>query len=505
MPAPTAAKLQAQVAAALDRAGYSGRQTVLVVAVSGGPDSSALLYSLHRLQESHGLRLHVAHLNHDFRGEEADADARFVASLAQELGLPAHLAKREVVDYQRERRISSFEQAARELRYSFLAEVAAQVGAAAVVVGHTADDLAETVLLHILRGSGLHGLRGMSELSPWPWPEQAPGLGTSAEKLRLFRPLLAATREETMACCRELGRTFREDSGNTLPRFTRNRVRHNLLPLLASEYNPRVREAVVRLARAAALEVDYLESEVDRVWPQVAVQSAGLVRFRTPELVSLHPLLQRLVLRRGYTVITGAAHRLEELHLQAMSGLAQAGVGGRSLALPGGVWLHSTHGQLLMTRETTPPCPFPALEAPGELELPRRLGEVTEAALGGWWVTAQLVPRPETLDEAGQLSAYLTPEALAGRVLVRGRQPGDRFWPLGMPQEKKLQDFFTDQKVPRTWRDRVPLVVAAEGIAWVVGYRVAQWARVRTEAGGDAPVLRVKFEPAGGAERTIED
>jgi tRNA(Ile)-lysidine synthase len=330
----------------------------------------------------------------------------------------------------------------------------------------------------------------MSELSPWPWPDQAQGL-------RLFRPLLEATRQETMACCSELGRSFREDSGNTLPRFTRNRVRHHLLPLLAAEYNPRVRESVVRLARTAALEVDYLESEVDRVWPQVAVggQAEGLVRFRTPALVSLHPLLQRLVLRRGYTVVTGAAHRLEETHLQAMSGLAQAGATGRSVALPGGLWLHSIHDQLIMTRETTPPCPFPALDAPHELELPRSPGRVTEATLGGWRVAAQLVPQPETLDAGGQLTAYLEPGALGGRVIVRTRQPGDRFWPLGMSQEKKLQDFFTDLKVPRTWRDRVPLVVAAEGIAWVVGYRVAQWARVREESGDDTPVLWVKFEP----------
>jgi tRNA(Ile)-lysidine synthetase-like protein len=155
-----------------------------------------------------------------------------------------------------------------------------------------------------------------------------------------------------------------------------------------------------------------------------------------------------------------------------------------------------------MTGETTPPCPFPALDAPGELELPRKLGQVTEAALGGWRVTAQLVPRPETLDAGGQLTAYLAPEALPGRMLVRTRRRGDRFWPLGMTQEKKLQDFLTDLKVPRTWRDRVPLVAAAEGIAWVVGYRVAQWARVRTESGEDAPVLRMKFERTDDAGRT---
>jgi tRNA(Ile)-lysidine synthase len=478
--------LQAQVSSALARAGFSGERGVLVVGVSGGPDSSALLYCLHRLQQAHGLRLHVAHLNHDFRGDEADADARFVADLALELGLPARVEKREVTDYQRQRRISSFEHAARELRYAFLAEVASQAGAAAVVVGHTADDLAETALLHLLRGSGLHGLRGMSELSPWPWPDGAPGLW-------LFRPLLSATRQETVACCRELGRTFREDSGNSLPRFTRNRVRHQLLPQLAAEYNPRVREAVVRLARAAALEVDYLEGEVDRVWPQVAQgEAGGMARFRIAGLRLLHPLLQRLVLRRGYQVVTGAAHRLEESHLQAMFDLAQRGGAGRSLALPGGLWLHSEGGHLLLTRDSVTPCPFPELGGPHLLALPAALGQEAATVLGGWRVTVRLVPRPESLDAGGGLTAWLAPGALACPVRVRTRRPGDRFWPLGMAQEKKLQDFFTDLKVPRAWRDRVPLLVSQQGIAWVVGYRVAQWARVGEAEG--AAALRVAFE-----------
>ncbi|MEK7814959.1 MAG: tRNA lysidine(34) synthetase TilS, partial [Chloroflexota bacterium] len=279
------ARLERLVAAALRRGGYSGNNTTLVVAVSGGPDSSALLYSLHRLGEQHRLRLHVAHLNHDFRGEEAEADARFVTALAQELGLPVTVSKRDPVEYQRQRRISSFEQAARELRYAFLADVATEAGAAAVALGHTADDLAETVLLHLLRGSGLHGLRGMAELAPWPWPTAAPGLS-------MFRPLLQATKAETVAYCQELGRDYRQDTGNYLGRFTRNRVRHDLLPRLAAEYNPRVGEALTRLARTAALELDYLEEEVDRVWPQVATAAEGAVSFHRAGLASLHPALQ---------------------------------------------------------------------------------------------------------------------------------------------------------------------------------------------------------------------
>ncbi|MFB3098120.1 MAG: tRNA lysidine(34) synthetase TilS, partial [Dehalococcoidia bacterium] len=230
------ARVERLASESLNRCGftpeYSGEgSTPLVVGVSGGPDSTALLYCLYRLRKAWGLRLHVAHLNHDFRGEEADADAEFVTTLGLELDLPVTVEKRDPIAYQQERGISSFEQGARELRYAFLAKVAASIGATAVAVAHTADDLAETVLLHILRGTGLHGLRGMTELAPWPWPVNLP-------QLQLLRPLLEATKAETVAYCNSLGRSFRVDTGNALPRFTRNRVRQSLLPLLAEEYNP---------------------------------------------------------------------------------------------------------------------------------------------------------------------------------------------------------------------------------------------------------------------------
>ena len=255
--------VEARVKAALERAGYTGGDNLLVVALSGGPDSMALLYSLLSLRDSAGLRLHVAHLNHNFR-EEAEEDARFAAAVAAQLGLPATIGKSDPVAYQRETGISSFEEAAREVRYGFLAGVAEQNDAAALALGHTADDLAETVLMHVIRGSGIHGLRGMEEVSAWRSRE-------GNREAVLIRPLLDVTKSETAAYCHQSGIAFREDPGNRLLRFTRNRVRHELLPILES-YNPRIKDALVRLARSSAMNVDYLEGEVARVWPTLAEQ-----------------------------------------------------------------------------------------------------------------------------------------------------------------------------------------------------------------------------------------
>ena len=475
--------MEARLKAALERARFIGDDRLLVVAVSGGPDSLALLHSMLSLKENAGLRVHVAHLNHNFR-EEAEEDARFVATVARQLDLPATVEKADPLAYQREMKISSFEEAAREVRYSFLARVVRDTRAAAVALGHTADDQAETVLMHIIRGSGIHGLRGMAELSTWQGRKRD-------HEVALFRPLLEVTKEETVAYCRKRGIIFREDPANRLLRFTRNRVRRELLPSLES-YNPRVGEALVRLARSAALEADYLEEEVDKVWPAVAKQDGDAIVLDAQHLASLHPLMRRMVLRRAYQRLTGATRRLEEVHLKAMADFMDAPPG-KVLDLPRGLRLHSGYGQLTLTSSSIGMlCPFPPLDGEHELPLPSSNGEKT-TEIPGWRVTTSLLPPlkaaeesplllPHEANEPGSFATHLDLEAVGDRLWVRTRLPGDRFQPLGMQAQKKLQDFYVDGKVPRLWRDRIPLVVSERGIAWVVGYRVAEWAGVKHDS-----------------------
>ena len=487
------ARLERKVAAALRRAGYSNNGVTLVVGASGGPDSSALLYALDRLREAHGLSLHVAHLNHNFRGQEAEDDAAFVAEIAKELGLPVTVVKEDPHEYQRKRGISSFEQGAREMRYAFMARVAGEAGARAVTVGHTADDLAETVMLHVLRGSGLHGLRGMGEVSEWPWPADAAGL-------QLFRPLLDVTKDQTAEYCREIGRTYREDSGNYMWRFTRNKLRHDLMPKLAEEYNPQVRDALVRLARTAAAELDFVEGELDRAWPSLAVETDGEVRFSRSALRELHPTLQRLALRRGYISVSGDATRLRESHIVSMVDLALGERGGRSLDLPGGVILRQGYGELVLTRNSEEGCPYPELDSEYQVVFPAEDGVEITAMAGPWLVTMQggtAAERPDWAgDDGDEWTACLDRRAIGSSATVRAWRPGDRIQPLGMRGRKKLQDLFTDLRVPRPWRERVPLFESERGIAWVVGHRIAHWAKVTPDA--SEQVLWVRFSQDRG-------
>lgn len=495
---PVVSHVDTRVAAALNRAGLAGPGNILVVGVSGGADSSTLLYSLNRLRASCGIDLHVAHLNHDFRGDEADEDARFVGALAQELGLPFSVEKRDPIAYQRERHISSFEQGAREMRYQFLATVARRIGAPAVAVGHTSDDQAETVLLHILRGAGLHGLRGMTETAPWPFP---PGL----ESPVIFRPLLEVTKSETVEYCQELQRDYRQDSGNSLFRFTRNRVRQDLLPALAADYNPRVREALVRLASTASLDLDYLERELDRTWSDLVISldasndpgslSASLV-LRRDLLSSLHSALVRMALRQAYITVNGDPRRLRENHLRTMTDFISSENRTGELALPSGISLIATPTQItLSAAKAQSDCPYPELPEPYHLStsnIPKADG-IHHA--GEWLVSIETISIENVpdLQPPDAFTAWLAPNSLGTDLYVRNRSNGDRFHPLGMSNSKRLHNFFIDAKVPRHWRDRVPLLVTEHGIAWVVGYRIAEWAKVPRDLPPGTPIMRVRF------------
>ena len=506
----------------------------VVAAVSGGPDSTALLFGLAEAARQLGFALYVSHLIHDFRGQESYDDAEFVRELSEQIGLPCIIEETSVPAYQQARRVSSFEQAARDLRYQFLARAARQVGANTVAVGHTADDQAETVLLHIARGAGLHGLRAMRKTSPWPYPPDSgardaspPPAGAARPHPRssgnpgdpnpdlplLWRPLLDLRRSDTIAYCRARGLPYRDDRTNYMTDFARNRVRHNLIPALSEQLNPEITGALVRLSRMAARQLDYLEEQAAALWPAVSPESAsppepaapdGTLRLARAKLSAAHPALQPLLLRRAWASVTGGNRRLTARHLQGMADLAAAAaMPGKTLALPGGYaasvdreWLTLGLASAL-TPETA--CPYP--EPAGEFRLTLPWGPIAEAVTkrGGWTATCRatvLKPGPPP-DTGAPLAAYLSPAALASGAAVRWWQPGDRMQPLGMAGHRKLQDVFTDARIPRPWRRRIPLVVTPQGIAWAVGVRLAEWAKVPTDRGHETPATLIRFEAAG--------
>lgn len=444
----------------------------LLVAVSGGQDSMALILILARLAEELETHLTVAHFDHMLRSrQEAQDDEAAVRYLADHLGLAFAGGAGDVPARARQRR-ESIEEAARHLRFDFLGREAKRLKAQVVALGHTKDDRAETVLLHLLRGSGLDGLVGLRPRSPWPL-----GRGPA-----LARPLVEATRAETLRYCREAGLTPRQDPTNLLLQATRNRLRHEVLPLLR-RLNPRLDEALCRLGEAAAADVDYLEAAAHAQWRAQASLEDGGVVFPRRAFVSVPPALRARLLRRAVRRLAGTAVDLEAVHIAAV----EEALGKRRarLSLPHGLTASVGMRDVRIGRSgrvPPPPIAETPLAVPGRTDLP------------GWSAVAEIVrppppqPRPRT-----RFEAWLDADAVGPQIVVRSRRPGDRVRPLGLGGEKKLQDILVDASVPREERDAVPLVCAPWGVAWVVGHRLDERAALRE---GSRSVLRLRFRRA---------
>lgn len=387
----------------------------LVVAVSGGADSTALLILLSDLAPELGLDLHVAHFDHRLRPRASGKDAQFVADLAQSRGATIRVGRADTAP--------KSEDDARVLRYAFLRRAARDVGATRIATGHTRDDQAETVLLHATRGSGLAGLAGMRPLRD-----------------DIVRPLLAIGRAETEAICKAAQITPREDRSNIDPKYARNRIRHKVLPEL-ERINPQARAALARLADAAAEAADETERAAALAL-DAATNPDGI------DLDRLGPGTRGDALAIAWTRATGRT--LAAKHRAALAALADARAGTASLDLPGG---RAVREYAVLRIETGPP------KATEPAPAPLRNGRPVE--WGGWTFT---------LASHGA-GTFRAPAPATGELVVRSRRPGDR---LAGRLRIKVQDLFTDAKVPARARATYPLVATgSDEVWWVVGLKHA--------------------------------
>ncbi|MHB0884405.1 MAG: tRNA lysidine(34) synthetase TilS [Bacillota bacterium] len=436
----------------------------LVVAVSGGPDSLALLHALVALTPEYGLRLVVAHLDHRLRGEEGRADAAFVRAAATDLGLEAVTGEADVLALAARRRQGT-EEAAREARYAFLSRVSAEHGCTKVAVGHNQNDQAETVLMRLIRGSGPDGLAGMA-------PSRLLG------GIRVIRPLLDVTRGEIEAYCGQLGLQPRHDRTNEDPNYLRNRIRGELLPLLADRYNPGVIRSLAGLAARMADENQVLRALTAVAYARLVVETGDdEVRLDLGRLSAEPMAIRRRLVRRAAS--RAGAARLSAERVAAILDLAAGGRTGAIVELSDGYGAVRETSVLVIGR----------IAAGTELLTERRLplpgrADLPEAGLA---IVSEVLPAERFPGEAGVArdEAFLDAEAVEEKtgndLWVRSRRPGDSFYPEGAPGARKLKDFLIDAKVPRRWRDRVPLVVGGaqnEVIVWVAGWRIAEAFRV---------------------------
>ena len=438
------------------------RSTRVVAAVSGGSDSVAMLLLLHDLHAAGELRLDaVAHVNHRMR-PEADADEAFCATLAADLGLPFVASRVDVPAQARDNR-QSLEVTARLARRTFLDEVKRVRGADCVATAHTLDDQAETVLLRIVRGAGQRGLSGIL-----PCREGR------------IRPVLWASRAEL---CQELnarGQTWREDATNTDLGNPRNRVRHELLPYLDQHFNPQSRRALARLADAARADDSLLARHAATVASAAVKADTDGVRLESAVLATVPEAIARRVVQHALVAAGESAPDAE-----AVAAVLDVWRGERSAADAGSLRVEPFGQFVVLVRRDAarPPAPFCVpLPVPGKV-LVQDAGWILEA-LG-----PLEQPRPKVVTgHAAQIDA----DKVAGGLVVRSRQPGDRLQPAGLGGSKKVQDIFVDRKVPRVERDRVPIVTDVGGrIVWVAGHVIAEEFRV-TEVTKAVIILKLR-------------
>jgi tRNA(Ile)-lysidine synthetase-like protein len=425
----------------------------LLVAVSGGPDSLCLLHALCALRSERALKLHVFHLDHQLRGEQSAAEAEFVAATARAWELPITLLAHDAHAAAQGGNLSA---GARELRYRLLAETALAIGATAVLTAHQADDQAETVLINLLRGAGPDGLAGMQTHTPWEaWRRTAWGFADAAGP-PLVRPFLGIRRTQIDAYCREHGLEPRHDPSNTDPAYARSRIRHELLPYLAT-YNPQISAALTRTAAVCAADAEYIRLQLEAAWPTLVQARPGGFAFDGARWQALHPALQRAALRHAHALLAdGRPIGLEQIdHARAV---ALSGVGKRA-ELPGKITLTvGYNGDFTLGADILPDAPqFDA----DLLELPER----GELLLGAW----RLRIVPEYLPADGRWHVCLDRTAIGESLLLRRRRPGDRIRLAGKPGSKRIQDLLVDAHIPRAARAAWPIITTPTRIVWLVG------------------------------------
>jgi tRNA(Ile)-lysidine synthase len=443
----------------------------ILVALSGGPDSVALLHALLAIRHELCLKLSVAHLNHKLRGSESDEDERFAKKLASRLKL-RFFSKRVDVKREAKKRKASIEEAARDVRYRYLQKLALQIRADKIAVGHHADDQAETFLMRLLRGAGGAGLSGIP-------PKRG----------KIIRPLIQIRREEIETFLKANKIPYRLDSSNYLADHFRNKIRLSLLPKIREDFNPRIVESLNRTADIISLQQEYIEERCEQILRDIGISGrsrrrrAGRRRMALglEQLAGYDTCLQREMIRLSVKELKGDLNQLSFESVDRALKLICQKKSGRKVRLANRIWVELSGKELVFYEGETKGYDYP-LTLPGEVNLREWGVKMTAEILGRKPVRKSLLHQSQNV-------AFLDWEKLKAPFRLRTRKRGDKFRPLGMKGTKSLADFLIDAKVPRHLRDEVAILTSNDRIVWVVGYRVSDEFRV---SGNSRKVLKLK-------------
>ena len=443
--------------------GLLKQDDTVLLGVSGGADSMALLHILQGFNREAGwqLHLHVAHLNHQLRGQEAEADAAFVQAAADGLQIPCTIDERDIVALA-EKDSVGIEEVGRRERYAFFERTCLKIDAKTVAVAHHADDNAETILHRILRGTGIRGLGGIARSR-----SLAPG-----SEIRVIRPLLRLSRKAILRYLADAGVVYREDQSNQSNDSMRNRIRNSILPEIERQVNPQVSEALNRLGEQAHWVEEYLAETVHRTFETLIVSRTDqILTLNCDALARKSRIVQTEIIRLAYRSFGLGEQDLSFAHLTSALDLIADPASGKQIQLPGGMSIEKRYHQLVVSLPTDEPREDIAAEIaihfPGKTILPVRRLEINCSIEE---VSGDDIPRLRKNTE--KLQEYIDLASVHPPLVVRTRRPGDRFFPLGAPGSKKLSDFLTDSKVGPQDRQKVAVLCDQLGPVWVIGHRI---------------------------------
>lgn len=438
----------------------------IVVGVSGGPDSMALLYMLIELKKEIDFNIYIAHVNHGVRGKDALEDQSFVKRQAERLNLPYYTKDVDMIGYGREKGITA-EEAGRELRYGFFREIIKSLGGGKIAVAHNKNDQAETLIMRFIRGTGIDGLKGMEYISG-----------------DIIRPILGISRGDIEKYIKDNNIETVSDMTNFQPIYNRNKIRLEVIPYIEKNFNPNIIETMWRTSEISALDSDFLTKHTKDIYKSIVKsESDGRIVLDAKEFSKFHLSIKQRLIRNSILEINNSLQGITEAQISNSIDLIDKGQTGKEVHLSNNIVVKTNYDQIIIQARTKQEDDFIyKISYPGVMDLEDI----------GYSLDIDLISKEDYLKEKrDRFTRYFDLDKVRGDLIVRNRKPGDRFIPFGMKGSKKIKDYFIDEKIPKDLRDKIPLILDNESILWVIGYRTDEKYRINDDT---RHVLKISYE-----------
>lgn len=439
----------------------------IVVGLSGGPDSMALLYVLLEIRQELDFNIHIVHINHGVRGVEADLDQLFVRRKSAELSLPYYTKNVDMVKYGKENGISA-EEAGRELRYGFFRQVLSKVGKGKIAVAQNKNDQAETLLMRFLRGTGVDGLKGMEFMIE-----------------DIIRPILGISRNEIENYIKINGIDTVLDKTNLMPIYTRNKIRLELIPYIEENFNPNIINTLWRTSTISSMDSNFLEKYSKERYTNIVIkEDKGYVSLNSEKFLNEDRSIQQRIIRNAILKTNGSLQGFSEIQISSVLNMFLSEETGKEYHLSNYIIAKTSYGRLIFEKHKN--------NIDRDFLYDLEMEGVTDLKELESSIELRILTREDFSNLSKEKNIqYFDFDIVRGKLSLRNRKPGDKFIPFGMKGTKKIKDYFIDEKIPKDLRDEIPLIVDEENILWVVGYRTNEIYKVTEETKN---ILEIKYK-----------